>query len=639
MLQIPGHRIFLLLFVSLICNNLFSQDSIIPRIDSINLTLDSSKVYFFYNNFEKQGPEFLDFIDTLITGIQKYDPIHRPGNYFASLGNIGSANVNMVFSPFLKSGFDYGLHSFDKYMFHNDSIHHYWVGRPYTQIYYIMGSKKEQNLHIDHSQNVASWFNLGVRFRYINSPGFYNHQQTDDKNFVFKTRFQTRNARYIVLANYIHNKLKLEENGGIINDSIFENNTETTRKNIPTNLNTAKNLITENTFYIKQFFKLSKRPRFRLDETYDSTQITDRKKISLGNIALSSAYSRINHIYDQSLQDNNGFYMFTYDSVNPTHDSTFISKLENEFSWTNADNVKYQLLTFNFALKHIYAETSIDSLKRFYSQLIPTGEMFFTISKKFKLDFHADMVFGNTYVGNYNLNGKLLFFSRLGDLEYKLTNALQDAGRFSINYSSNNFRWNNEFRKQSFLINAFTYRYKNFEAGFKLINIGSYVYFNPLGFPEQLDEGNGLSLLNIHVRKLFNLGNWSIDGRIIYQNASKTEAIRVPEIVGDLSIYYTIDLFKEAAILQTGIDALYNTAYYAYDYMPATKSFYIQNDKEVGNYVYVDVFLNLQIKRARLFLKYVNLGSLLSFYSYFTVPSYPMQDDGFRFGVSWMFYD
>lgn len=646
MLQYFGQRIFTVLFVSILYNTIYSQDSIIANLDSINPsldlanpTLDSSKVYFFYNNFEKEGPDFLSFIDTLVTGIQRYDPLDRPGNYFVSLGNIGSAHENMIYSPFLKSGFDYGLHSYDKFLFHNDSIHHYWVGRPYTQLYYIMGSKKEQNLHIDHSQNVASWFNVGLRFRYIHSPGFYSNQKTDDKNFVFKTRFQTRNYRYMILANYIHNKLKLEENGGIIYDTVFEDNTETTRKNIAINLNTANNIIKENTYAIKQSFKISKRHRFRLPLAYDSIGIPEQKKNSLGNISLSSVYSRTTHLYQQELQDNNGFYSYTYDSLNPTYDSTFISKLENEFSWTNADNAKQQLLTFNFALKYIYAETTIDTIKRFYSQLIPTGEMAFTISDKLKLDFHADMVTGNTYVGNYNLSGKLSFFSKLGNLEYKITNALQDAGRFYIFYSSNNFRWDNDFRKQSYFINAFTYRYKKLQAGFNLINIGSFVYFDSLGLPNQVEEGKGLSIFNVHIRKLFKVGNWSFDGRVIYQKASNTEAVRVPEFVGDLSIYYTKDLFKQAAILQTGIDAVYNTSYHAYAYMPATRSFYIQNNKEVGNYIYADVFLNLQIKRARLFLKYINLGSLFNYYSYYTVPSYPMKDHGFRFGISWMFYD
>jgi hypothetical protein len=103
--------------------------------------------------------------------------------------------------------------------------------------------------------------------------------------------------------------------------------------------------------------------------------------------------------------------------------------------------------------------------------------------------------------------------------------------------------------------------------------------------------------------------------------------------------YYTKDLFKQAAIVQTGVNLMYNTPYDAYAYMPATRLFYVQNEKELGDYVYANVFLNLQIKRARLFIKYYNLGSAFGNYNYFMVPSYPMKDGGIRFGVSWMFYD
>ncbi len=145
-----------------------------------------------------------------------------------------------------------------------------------------MGSKKEQNLHIDHSQNVASWLNLGLRFRYIHAPGYYENQKSDNKNFVFKARFQTKNYRYVVLANYIHNKLKLEENGGIKYDSVFEQNIEQTRKNIEVNLKTADNYIKDNTYYVKQFFKLQKRHRFRQEDLTDSTRKIPVRKISLG---------------------------------------------------------------------------------------------------------------------------------------------------------------------------------------------------------------------------------------------------------------------------------------------------------------------------------------------------------------------
>ncbi len=177
----------------------------------------------------------------------------------------------------------------------------------------------------------------------------------------------------------------------------------------------------------------------------------------------------------------------TFDSVNPTYDSTMIDKFENIFSWTNSDNAKQQLLTFNFALKHMYTELSVDSAKKIYNQLIPSGEVTFSISDKLKLDFYGDMVFGNSYVGNYKLSGKLSFFSRFGDLDYTITSTLQDVDRIYQNYSSNHFFWSNSLKKESYFVNTINYRYKNLIAGFSFTNVGNFVYYDTLGIPAQLD--------------------------------------------------------------------------------------------------------------------------------------------------------
>lgn len=618
---------FLLLALVLGRLAIFAQDSVIT-------SLDSSRVYRFYNNFETSGPEFLTLIDTLITGSQKYSPVTEPGNYYATLGNNGLAGISMVYKPSFKSGFDFGnTSSFERFLFYNDSLSHYWVGRPFTQLKFVMGSKKEQNLSVDASSNVSKWFNVGLTFRYTNSPGAYPNQESDDKNFAFKTRFQTKNYRYMVLANYIHNKLQLEENGGIKYDSIFDQNIEPNRQNFDVNLNTANTKLKENSYFVKQYFYLSKRHRFRLEE---QDSLNNRKKISAGNISLSTLYSRVSHIYSQDRSDNNGFYPYTFDSVNGTYDSTFISRVENQLSWSNADNARAQLLTFNFALKHLYAEMPVDSSKAYISQLIPSGKLKFTISDILKLDFKGDFTTGNAYAGDFSLMGKLYIHTKFGDLSYALTSAMQEPDRFYANYYSNHFRWSNNFKKESYTLNTIEYKIRNFHAGVNQANIGSFVYFDENAMPAQMDET--LNVFSAFLRKLIHVGNWGFDLRGVYQNASAS-TLRVPEVVGDVSVYYTRFLFKKAAILQPGIDVMYNTPYKGYAYMPAIKSFYLQDSKETGNYFYTDVFLNLQIKRARLFLKYVNLASLLGDYNYVTVPSYPMPDDGLRFGLNWMFYD
>ena len=602
----------------------FSQDSLV-------VTLDSSRVYFFQNNFELRGTRFITQIDTLISNVEKYDPINKPGNYYASLGNIGLAHESMMLQTSIESGFDFGFHSFDKYMFHNDSIRYYWVGRPYTHLQYIMGPEKEQNLHIDHSQNVASWFNLGLRFRYTNSPGYYINQKSDDKNFVFKTRFQTKNYRYIVLANYIHNKLKVEENGGIVYDTVFEENTKSSRNSINVNLSTANNEIIQNGFYVKQIFNLSKHNRFReTDSTNFSASIFNPGTVSLSTNLLQTSLN-----YNQQLSDS-AFYTLLRDTI-PTNDSIHILKIENQLAWSNADNIRNQKITFFIGVRHLYTEVTDIHEKRIFNQIIPRAGISFFPMQKVQFDFSGDFVTGNSNVGDFNLVGKFSWNTGFGILSFKSNFAQRSVAWFYQNYTSNHFIWDNNFNQQLFIINKAEYNYKRFTAGVEATNISDYMYMDTLGIPDQINEGQ--DVLRVYIRKLFIVKNWRFDVSGIYQKVSRDRILRLPDFIGDLSVFYTKDLFKQAAILQTGFDMRYNTSYYADAYMPATRSFYLQDEKEIGDYIYADVFLNLQIKRARLFIKYQNLGSLAQDYRYYTVPSYPMQDHGYRFGLSWMFYD
>ena len=155
--------------------------------------------------------------------------------------------------------------------------------------------------------------------------------------------------------------------------------------------------------------------------------------------------------------------------------------------------------------------------------------------------------------------------------------------------------------------------------------------------PHQANEE--ISLIKAIVYKDFRLGIVGINTKFVYQKASNTDFIAVPDFMGDVAIFVTLPLFKGATTIQPGIEVFYNTSYYADAYMPALRSFYAQGDKEIGNFVYADFFFNFRIKRARMFFKYSHFNALFSPKDYFMVPSYPMMDAGFRFGISWKFFD
>jgi hypothetical protein len=74
-------------------------------------------------------------------------------------------------------------------------------------------------------------------------------------------------------------------------------------------------------------------------------------------------------------------------------------------------------------------------------------------------------------------------------------------------------------------------------------------------------------------------------------------------------------------------------------YSPALNMYYVQTQKKVGNYPYVDFFINARIKPVQFFIKidHVTQGFFGSNYS--LTPNYIQNDRAFKFGINWLFFD
>jgi len=73
--------------------------------------------------------------------------------------------------------------------------------------------------------------------------------------------------------------------------------------------------------------------------------------------------------------------------------------------------------------------------------------------------------------------------------------------------------------------------------------------------------------------------------------------------------------------------------------MPATGRFFRQNQTLTGDYPYVNAFLNIKLKRTRIFLMFDHINYGFNGYNYFMVPSNPMNIRMFKYGLAWTFYD
>jgi hypothetical protein len=129
----------------------------------------------------------------------------------------------------------------------------------------------------------------------------------------------------------------------------------------------------------------------------------------------------------------------------------------------------------------------------------------------------------------------------------------------------------------------------------------------------------------------------------VYQKCENENILDLPEITYFGSTYLSqVFHFKATGGKLTamiGFDLAYNSRYYADAYMPPLASFIRQDEKQLGNYPYLDVFLNLQLKRFRFFLKMQHMNSGWIDRDYFSVLHYPRNERDVRFGLTWTFYD
>ena len=614
------------------------------KTNAVSLGIDSTNIYYFTGSLDSLKSGNLRTIDTSTLFITQFDPLYKYNGIYSTLSNIGLANKNLVFSPITEVGYDMQINSFRKYLYNNNQVKYYRQYIPYTEIEYILGSKKEQNFKIIFSRELWKRFIFGVDFALNNSPGPYQNSKGDDKRVFFTAQWYTKNKRYGVVANYLSNKIVVGENGGIIYDTVFEDNLESDRRIIPINLANAENIVKHTGFFVEQYFNLLK-----------PVADTAPRKVDAGNISYSFHYERNKIMYSDGAY--NPFYQpnaAPLDSLR-TFDSVFQQRVRNRIRWSSIgyhDDPKSQLfhifagINYDYIWQTLptYPDTSIQlqNLKTSFSQLTAFGGFAVNISKIFRLNTYVEYMIGEYNKNDLKLVARLdqLLGSKnrnIGSLHFGLDLINRSPSWYFQKYNSNYYRWENDLKKESILILFGEYRYKQLRAGVNFQTLGDYTYFDDSIRPQQLDKA--ATVLQIYAQGTIPLKKFGINTRLVYQTTSHPDVLRLPSFSGTLNIYFKSPVFKRAATLQIGFQFNYFSSFKADAYMPALRDFYIQNETTIGNYLYADVYVTLQIKTVRIFFKYAHFNSLFGNYTYYLAPHYPARDARFYLGINWRFHD
>lgn len=599
-------------------------------------------------------------MDTMITDFQDHKVINRYTPFYASLGNYGLPVLEL---DFFKRNIDqdnFVYRHYLPYMHHPGNKVFIDTQVPFTELLFTFGggrTQAEQTFQVRHSQNVNRFLNFGFDFDVINSLGQYSYQASDNKSFTLHSSY-TGN-KYKLYTAWSLNSFSGGRNGGISDISQIE--TLDTR-DLPTNLgglSDASSKFSSMDLLMVQKYTVggSAKPEADTSRTRKGSGVS-------GTFSHIFSLERGRMFYADDYPEND-YYDTTYISGTknnvPTFDSLFYRVLRNSlrFDFSTGDDRKFQ---FDIGV-------GISNELNVYKQIRPSFDTIF-FSDTLEWNRSSNAVFGSleNKIGEgfgWQASGKLyLTGMKAGDIKLKgkiyarfgkgrLASELYGKGYF-INqqpsfwlqsWGSNNFIWNNDFGKELRIKVGGGYSIPGIQMDLSLdyTLVTNYIWFNNEALPAQYD--GAISVLALRVNKGFGFWKFRWDNKVLLQQTSHQDIIKLPFISAKSSFYFDhLFYFKitDGRLgFQIGLDAIYNTSYFADAFNPATGFYHNQDQQEVGNYPYVNAFINLKLKRTRIFVafEHVNHGmfELGSAYSY--VPSYLMPVRMFKYGVAWTFYD
>lgn len=668
--------IFILLITSMIgFSQSPSQDSIAPKkpITIPAKSIDSTFVTYNAYPFDSIYLTASKVIDTSIFHASDHEILEREHTIYSTLSNTGLAHKSMRFNYLHQVGFDMTLPAFVAYMQNESNIVSYQSVLPYSELRYVMtAGDKEQHLNVKFGRQFSHNLFVSFAFNTDYSPGLFKNNKSINNYFWVNAHYLTDNKRYGAMAYWYRNKLEMGENGGIVNDEDYSSHTESDNSVINVNLNSATNFVISSGAGIEQFFNLlpqKKQVKATTPPTVDSITAdtlllrdslpivpqaqTKTRKFTLGRLCHSFSYLN-NKLYYNEASPGVAFYQpfDTLFNITKSTDSTTVRAIRNTLKWNSLgyqkynDDIPFYLyagVTHGFyKVKHFDYLEGETLLARNYNQLSVNGGIIINLFKSTRITGQGELVTLGYQIGDFDIKGQWKQFlgtsaKNYGQATFDVELKRQSANWFEEHYASNHFRWDNDFNAATHLTLNLKYCYKQYCIGVKQTSISNLIYFGTDARPAQF---SGLfSIREAYLSFYQSLGRFELEGFASLQKSSNEEVVHLPLLLGQLKFGYSQPIFHKAATLHPSLTVRYFTKYYADAYMPATRTFYLQNEVQIGNFPFIDLAIALQVKKANIYVAYSNMFLLTGNYNSFIAPHYPMRDSRIFIGVNWRLFN
>ncbi len=520
-----------------------------------------------------------------------------------------------------------------------EDVRYYNVPTPTTELFFKTAMEQGQLIDAFITMNTSKRTNFSIAYKGMRSLGKYQNILSSTGNFKFTANYRTKNDRYAIRGHFYSQDVLNNENGGLTDVGVadFENGVDefTDRSRLSVQFQDADNILVGKRYYIEHDYKIFKQK----DSLRDSN-------LRVGH---TFNYETKYYIYNQGLASDVFGDSFVATGL---RDRAQLRKLYNQGS------VSYRTKTFGdvkFKANHTKYNYFFNSiLHASNNNVLPNkiegdvlavgGEWRHNIGG---IDLRADLLanVSGELGGNY-FKGKAKYkFNEDANVEASIViNSKVPNFNFIINQSDYvSYNWRTDFKKERTQSLNFSFKSKKWlNADVSFTSMDNYAYFSGLDTSSQitpLQSTDAITYLKVKVGKEIRYGKFALNNTIMYQNVTQTgDVFNVPEFVTRNTLYYTDQWFKKALFIQTGVTFSYFTEYNADGYSPLLGEFYSQNQRKIGDFPRIDVFINAKVRRTRIYFKAEHLNSSFTGYNFFSAPNYPYRDFIVRFGVVWNFF-
>lgn len=621
-------------------------------------------------------------VDTLQHDFQNTNDTGGPTGHYTYLGNLGSPRISHVFFERKDPEQFFFLDPYDFTVAEPEDVVYTNTKSPFTNLtYYKQGgsSDGEERFKAYFAVNANKRLGFGFNIDYVYGRGKYMNQSTALFNGNLFAYYL--GDKYNMHFSFINDNLKVAENGGIVDDryvtrplDMAEGGKVYANDEIPTNLSQVWNHNTGYHAFLTHRYNVGfYRENPDAKDTVNTeifvpvtsflhtvkVDINRRKYISYDE-AQNQQYFQNNYLTDVQRDETKQL---------AVKNTIGISLREGFNKWAKAGLTAF--------MSHEYRRfTMTDTLARTPGQRIPTDYVENTISVGGQLikeqgqtlhyNVMGEIALVGEDAGQFQIQGKGDLNSRLFSDTVRLeanayiknlnpifyyrhfhskhywwdNNDLSKIMRTRIEGKLSVDRWKTQLKAGVENIKNYTYL-DNTSVKYTETSSGKEVttYKNDVAVKQ--NSGN-IQVFSAALRQDFKLGIFHLDNEITYQKSSNQDVLPLPELTLYHNLYIKFGLAKKVLQIEMGADVRYFTQYYAPDYAPAIGQFYLQNKEtryKLGGYPLLNGYINLHLKRTRIFIAMYNLIQGQGEKSYFLAPHYPLNPRLLKFGLSWNFFD